>query len=64
MIVHLTRDLALLPTKGRPLSQQAGLSALWQQRAPLYAAFAGITVQNSGTLEEAAEKIEKELNTR
>ena len=64
VIVHLTRDLALLPTKGRPLSQQAGLSALWQQRAPLYAAFAGITVQNSGTLEEAAEKIEKELNTR
>jgi len=61
VIVHLTRDLSLLPIKGRPVSQQTDLGELWRQRAPLYAAFAGCTVENSGTVEETAEQIEKEL---
>ena len=63
VIIHLTRDLALLPTEGRPVSRQTGLPELWRQRAPLYAAFASLCVDNNGTLEAAAEQIEKELNT-
>lgn len=62
VIVHLTRDLALLPRKGRPVSQSTDLGELWARRAPLYAAFADLTVENSGTIRETAQQIEKELN--
>ena len=62
VIVHLTRDLSLLSKKGRPVSQGTDLRELWAQRAPLYRAFADITVENSGTIQETAGKIEKELN--
>ena len=61
VIVHLTRDLSLLAKKGRPLSQGRDLGELWAQRAPLYREFADITVENSGTIQETAGKIEKEL---
>lgn len=61
VIVHLTRDLALLPKKGRPVSQGTDLAELWARRAPLYREFADITVENSGTIQETAGKIEKEL---
>lgn len=62
VIVHLTRDLSLLSKKGRPVSQGTDLGELWAQRAPLYRAFADITVENSGTIQETAGMIEKELN--
>ena len=62
VIVHLTRDLSLLSKKGRPVSQGTDLGELWAQRAPLYRAFADITVENSETIQETAGKIEKELN--
>ena len=35
-IYQLVRDLSLLPTEGRPLSQGADLAAMWRERAPLY----------------------------
>ena len=61
-MVHLTRDLALLPRSGRPVSQSTDLEELWARRAPLYAAFADLTVPNGGTVEAAADTIVKELN--
>lgn len=33
-IYQLVRDLSLLPTEGRPLSQGADLAAMWRERAP------------------------------
>ena len=62
VVVHLTRDLALLPRSGRPVSQSTDLEELWARRAPLYAAFADLTVPNSGAVEAAADTIVKELN--
>lgn len=56
-IYHLLRDLALLPTDGRPLSQSTALADLWVQRAPLYARFRDVTVENSGSVEETAQAI-------
>ncbi len=44
LIIALHRPLDLLPTKGRPLSFD--LEKLWAQRAPLYARFADLTVEN------------------
>lgn len=62
VIVHITRDLNLLPTDGRPVSQSTDLHQLWAQRERLYRSFADLTVDNSGAIDGAAEQIEKELN--
>ena len=56
-IYHLIRDLNVLPTDGRPLSQGADLAAMWVQRAPLYARFRDAAVENSGTIQETAQEI-------
>ncbi len=56
-IVWLQRDLALLPTDGRPLSQTNPLSQLYAARQPLYNTFADLTVENSGTVSDTADRI-------
>jgi len=56
-IYHLIRDLQALPTEGRPLSHGADLSRMWAERAPLYARFQDTVIENSGTIEEAAQAI-------
>ena len=61
VILHLLRDLSVLPNVGRPLSQKTPAHELWRQRAPLYAAFADCSVDNNGTLEATLDQIEKEL---
>ena len=61
-IVWLQRDLNLLPTDGRPLSQAGQLETMYKVRRPLYAKFADFTVINDKTPEEAAEQIAALLN--
>ena len=56
-IYHLLRDLNALPTDGRPLSRGADLSAMWVERAPLYARFRDAEIQNSGSVQDAAAAI-------
>ena len=56
-IVWLERDLSLLPTDGRPLSQTNRLSDLYAVRKPLYEAFADIRVENTGSPEETVNAI-------
>ena len=56
-IYHLIRDLEILPTDGRPVSQSTDLHALWETRAPFYARFRDTAIENSGTVEETAAAI-------
>ena len=56
-ILWLKRDAALLPTDGRPLSQKTNPAVLYEQRKPLYAAFADAAVENDSTPEECAKRI-------
>ena len=56
-IYHLLRELTLLPTDGRPLSQGSDLSAMWTERAPLYAHFRDVLIENSGSIDGAAQAI-------
>ena len=58
-IFWLTRDVAKLPTDGRPLSQTTDLSRMYEIRKPLYTRFADCIVANSGTAEETAKAILK-----
>lgn len=56
-IVWLTRDLSVLPTDGRPLSQSGKLEEMFRQREPMYRRFADITISNDGTPAETVQKI-------
>lgn len=49
ILLRLERELSLLPTDGRPVSQSRSLSRLYEVRDPLYRAFADITIDNNGT---------------
>ena len=60
-ILWIRRDPGKLPTAGRPLSQKTDPAVLYEQRKPLYAAFADAAVENEGTLGEVLTKI---LNTQ
>ena len=60
-IVWLTRDLSLLPTDGRPVSQANPLEALWETRKALYEQFSDIKAANDGTISECVNAIEEAL---
>lgn len=60
VVFHITRDLALLPTAGRPLSQsRARLAELWQERKALYADCADICISNDASPETCADAIKE-----
>jgi shikimate dehydrogenase len=56
-IYHLVRDLSLLPTEGRPLSQGADLAAMWAEREPLYRRFRDAVIDNNGAAADTADAI-------
>ncbi len=56
-IIWLKRDISNLPTDGRPLSQNNNLVEMYHKRAPLYSAFADLTVDNNTSPEITAERI-------
>lgn len=60
-IFWLQRELDLLPTDGRPLSQSGKLVEMYQVRKPLYEAFADRVIGNNGDPESTAAKILEEL---
>ena len=60
-VIYLRRDLSLLPTSGRPMSQANPVETLYRQRAPLYEQLADLTVENMGTPEETVEEIIRRL---
>ena len=53
----LDRDLEKLPTDGRPLSQNTGLTEMYRVRKPLYDRFADSHIDNNGNPEAAAGQI-------
>jgi shikimate dehydrogenase len=56
-IIWLTRDLNRLARKGRPLSLNADLNAMYASREPLYRRFADAIVSNDGAPEETVKAI-------
>ena len=60
-IVWLTRDLSLLPTDGRPMSQANPPESLWERRKALYEQFSDIKAANDGTISECVNAIEEAL---
>ena len=56
-MIWLKRDLEMLPTDGRPLSQANRLTDLYARREPLYAAFSDTSIDNNGSPEETVAAI-------
>ena len=56
-IFWLKRELSVLPTDGRPLSQSNRLVDLYTVRKPLYEAFADHVIDNNGSAEETVAAI-------
>lgn len=56
-IFCLKRDLSLLPTDGRPLSQAGKLEAMYAIRKPMYEAFRDFDVDNNGTVADSVAQI-------
>ncbi len=61
-IVWLQRALEALPTDGRPLSQQNSLQDLYAQRRDKYAAFADVTADNNGAVDQTVSQILEALS--
>ncbi|MCR5782340.1 MAG: AAA family ATPase [Clostridia bacterium] len=57
VIFWLKRDLSLLPTDGRPLSQSNDIKKLYKAREPLYKGFADHEVRNSARIEDTVNMI-------
>lgn len=60
-IVWLRRDLRLLSKDGRPLSQAIPVEKLYEQRKERYAEFADFAIENDASVQDAADRILKEL---
>ena len=57
VILWLKRELELLPTDGRPLSQANKLSAMYEKRRPLYEAASDCIISNEDTVEQCVNDI-------
>ena len=56
-IYHIERDVNLLAREGRPLSLNADMNKLYQERADLYKRFRDTIIYNDSTPLQAAQKI-------
>ncbi len=54
MVVHIDRPLDELAVDGRPISERDGIKAIAARRAPLYAAWADMTVSSRESAEATA----------
>lgn len=61
-ILWIQRDLKLLPTDGRPLSQQNALTELYKARRPMYESFADNIIQNDHDISTVIQEIILKLN--
>ena len=56
-MIFLKRDIDLLPTAGRPLSQANSLKEMYKIRLPLYRAFADAEIENMRAPQSCAAQI-------
>ncbi len=62
-IYQISRDISLLATDGRPLSQNTDLTAMFEERGPMYAKFRDVEIDNNGDIADTAAAIWREYET-
>ncbi len=60
-VIFINRNIDVLPTDGRPLSQKNDLNEMFKKRLPLYRKICHFEVDGNGTPREVVERIEKLL---
>ncbi|MBQ2747285.1 MAG: shikimate kinase [Firmicutes bacterium] len=61
-IYHIERSIELLARGGRPLSKDADLSKMYEERLPMYKKFRDKVIMNDRSKKEAAEEIWRDFN--
>lgn len=61
IILWLKRDISILPTHGRPLSQSGKLEEMFRIRQPMYQHFSDLAVENHGHPSDTVQEILKLL---
>ncbi len=56
-ILWLQRELRLLPSVGRPVSQRDGVEAIYEKRKPLYEAFSDLVIVNNCDADKVVDRI-------
>lgn len=57
VVIFINRDIDVLPTDGRPLSQQNKLSDMYKLRLPLYRHFCDREIDGNGSIDEVTNRI-------
>ncbi|MGN0560687.1 MAG: shikimate kinase, partial [Candidatus Fimenecus sp.] len=57
LVVFINRDIALLPTAGRPLSEQNDLHEMFRHRLPLYRAVCDYEVDGNGKIQTVTDRV-------
>lgn len=57
MVVFINRDIAVLPTAGRPLSEQNDLHEMFCKRLPLYRAVCDYEVDGNGKIQTVTDRV-------
>lgn len=63
-IVFLNRDINMLDTSGRPLSQRDGVEKLYRERLPLYRKFADLEIEVSSDANETYARLAEALGIK
>ncbi len=59
-IIYIKRDVNLLTTDNRPISQKEGIKALYEKRKDIYIKVSDLIVENDTTIENCAKKVIKD----
>lgn len=57
LVVFINRDIAVLPTVGRPLSEQNDLHEMFRRRLPLYRAVCDYEVDGNGKIQTVTDRV-------
>lgn len=57
LVVFINRDIAVLPTNGRPLSEQNDLHEMFRQRLPLYRAVCNYEVDGNSEIQTVTDRV-------
>lgn len=57
LVIFINRDIAVLPKKGRPLSQQNDLGAMFAKRLPMYRAVCDFEADGNGDIQTVTDRI-------
>lgn len=63
-VFFINRDISVLPTDNRPLSQKNSLDGMFKIRLPLYRKFCDFEIDGNGTIEEVAQRILERIDSK